>query len=249
MKKILVLAAALPVFAMAQKTTKPATPAKPSIAVKPTVKKPATPAAKGTLKSSLDSLSYALGTRIALNLNANNIDTLSYAAFVDGIKDVLKKKTLKFDDNACNNIINTKLQEMASKGSAKEKEASAKFLAENKKKAGVTTTASGLQYEVITMGTGIKPTAEDTVVCHYAGTLINGKEFDNSYKRGEPISFPVTGVIKGWTEAVQLMPKGSKWKLYIPSELGYGDRGAGQDIPGGAALIFEVELVDVKVKQ
>ena len=105
-----------------------------------------------------------------------------------------------------------------------------------------------MQYEVITMGTGIKPTAEDTVVCHYAGTLINGKEFDNSYKRGEPISFPVTGVIKGWTEAVQLMPKGSKWKLYIPSELGYGDRGAGGDIPGGAALIFEVELVDVKVK-
>lgn len=240
MKKILLLLTALPVVAIAQKTTKPTAPAKAVVAKAPV---------KKVYKSGLDSLSYALGTRIALNLNANNIDTLNYNAFVDGIKDVLKKSTLKFDDNTCNEIINVQLQKLASKGSQKEKDASAKFLAANKKKAGVITTASGLQYEVITMGTGIKPTAEDTVVCHYAGTLINGKEFDNSYKRGEPISFPVTGVIKGWTEAVQLMPKGSKWKLYIPSELGYGDRGAGGDIPGGAALIFEVELVDVKVKQ
>jgi FKBP-type peptidyl-prolyl cis-trans isomerase FklB len=241
MKKILLLLTALPVVAIAQKTTKPTAPAKKAVVDKAPVKK--------VYKSGLDSLSYALGTRIALNLNANNIDTLNYNAFVDGIKDVLKKSTLKFDDNTCNEIINVQLQKLASKGSQKEKDASAKFLAANKKKAGVITTASGLQYEVITMGTGIKPTTEDTVVCHYAGTLINGKEFDNSYKRGEPISFPVTGVIKGWTEAVQLMPKGSKWKLYIPSELGYGDRGAGGDIPGGAALIFEVELVDVKVKQ
>ncbi len=241
MKKILLLLTAFPVVAIAQKTTKPTAPVKKAVVAKAPVKK--------VYKSGLDSLSYALGTRIALNLNANNIDTLNYNAFVEGIKDVLKKSTLKFDDNTCNEIINVQLQKLASKGSQKEKDASAKFLAANKKKAGVITTASGLQYEVITMGTGIKPTAEDTVVCHYAGTLINGKEFDNSYKRGEPISFPVTGVIKGWTEAVQLMPKGSKWKLYIPSELGYGDRGAGGDIPGGAALIFEVELVDVKVKQ
>jgi FKBP-type peptidyl-prolyl cis-trans isomerase FklB len=240
MKKILLLLTALPVVAIAQKTIKPTAPAKKAVVAKAPVKK--------VYKSGLDSLSYALGTRIALNLNANNIDTLNYNAFVEGIKDVLKKSTLKFDDNTCNEIINVQLQKLASKGSQKEKDASAKFLAANKKKAGVITTASGLHYEVITMGTGIKPTAEDTVVCHYAGTLINGKEFDNSYKRGEPISFPVTGVIKGWTEAVQLMPKGSKWKLYIPSELGYGDRGAGGDIPGGAALIFEVELVDVKVK-
>jgi FKBP-type peptidyl-prolyl cis-trans isomerase FklB len=244
MKKIFLLAAVLPVLVMAQTKAKPTVAAKPTVTAKKTV-----PPVKGGLKTSLDSLSYALGTRIALNLNANNIDTLSYASFVDGIKDVLKKAKLKFDDNACNEIINTKLQAMASKTASKEKVASAKFLEENKKKVGVTTTASGLQYEVIKMGDGIKPTSEDTVVCHYAGTLINGKEFDNSYKRGEPISFPVTGVIKGWTEAVQLMPKGSKWKLYIPSDLGYGDRGAGQDIPGGAALIFEVELVDVKVKK
>ena len=231
-------------MALAQKTTTKSAPTK-----KTTTTKKVVASQKGSLKTGLDSLSYALGTRIALNLSANNIDSLSYTAFVDGIKDVLKKSTLKFDDNTCNTIINTKLQEMASKGSKKEKEAGEKFLAANKKKVGVTTTASGLQYEVVTMGTGVKPTSEDTVVCHYAGTLVSGKEFDNSYKRGEPISFPVTGVIKGWTEALQLMPKGSKWKLYIPSELGYGDRGAGGDIPGGSALIFEVELIDIKVKQ
>ncbi len=244
MKQFFLLFAFVPIVALAQKTTTKSAPTK-----KTTTTKKVVASQKGSLKTGLDSLSYALGTRIALNLSANNIDSLSYTAFVDGIKDVLKKSTLKFDDNACNAIINTKLQEMASKGSKKEKEAGEKFLAANKKKVGVTTTASGLQYEVVTMGTGVKPTSEDTVVCHYAGTLVSGKEFDNSYKRGEPISFPVTGVIKGWTEALQLMPKGSKWKLYIPSELGYGDRGAGGDIPGGSALIFEVELIDIKVKQ
>jgi len=244
MKQFFLLFAFVPIVALAQKTTTKSAPTK-----KTTTTKKVVASQKGSLKTGLDSLSYALGTRIALNLSANNIDSLSYTAFVDGIKDVLKKSTLKFDDNACNAIINTKLQEMASKGSKKEKEAGEKFLAANKKKVGVTTTASGLQYEVVTMGTGVKPTSEDTVVCHYAGTLVSGKEFDNSYKRGEPISFPVTGVIKGWTEALQLMPKGSKWKLYIPSELGYGDRGAGGDIPGGSALIFEVELIDIKAKQ
>lgn len=235
MKKLLIVAAALPCTVLAQ-TKKP-------------VAKPKVNTVKQVMKNGLDSLSYALGTRIALNLTANNIDTLNYNQFVEGLRDVFKKKELLLDDNQCNNIINSEIQKMATKSAAKEKAASAKFLAENKKRPGVITTASGLQYEVITMGSGIKPTIEDTVVCHYAGTLINGKEFDNSYKRGEPISFPVNGVIKGWTEALQLMPKGSKWKLYIPSDLGYGDRGAGGDIPGGAALIFEVELVDVKVKQ
>ena len=126
-----------------------------------------------------------------------------------------------------------------------EKETGSKFLEANKKKPGVTTLPSGLQYEVITKGTGPVPTATDTVKANYVGTLIDGKEFDNSYKRGEPITIPVNGVIRGWTEALQLMPVGSKWKLYIPSDLGYGDRGAGGAIPGGAALIFEIELLDI----
>ena len=126
-----------------------------------------------------------------------------------------------------------------------EKEAGQKFLAENKKRAGVVELPSGLQYEIIKQGNGPIPKATDTVKAHYAGTLINGQEFDNSYKRGEPIVIPVTGVIQGWVQALQLMPVGSKWKLYIPSDLGYGDRGAGGAIPGGAALIFEIELLDI----
>ena len=183
---------------------------------------------------------------IAPNFKNSNIDTINYDAFVQGIKDVLRKNKLKFDDNTCNSIIQSKLQELATKGSEKEKAAGQKFLSANKSKPGVITTASGLQYEVVTMGAGAKPTAEDTVVCHYKGTLVDGKEFDNSYTRGEPISFPVGGVIKGWTEALQLMPKGSKWKLYIPSELGYGDRSAGPFIGPGMTLIFEVELLGIE---
>ncbi|MCZ2224942.1 MAG: FKBP-type peptidyl-prolyl cis-trans isomerase [Chitinophagales bacterium] len=235
MKKLITVLLLLPIAVIAQqkKTTTKPQPKHKTITT-------------NVIKTGLDSLSYALGTRIALNLAANNIDSLSYNAFVEGLKDVLKKSTLKFDDQTTNNIINTKLQELATQKANKEKEISKKFLEENKKKTGITVTPSGLQYEVITMGNGDKPTLQDTVVCHYRGTLINGHEFDNSYSRGEPISFPVTGVIKGWTEALQLMPQGSKWKLYIPSDLGYGDRGAGNDIPGGTALIFEVELLNIK---
>ena len=125
------------------------------------------------------------------------------------------------------------------------KEEGRKFLADNKKRPGVVELPSGLQYEIIKQGTGEKPKATDTIKAHYAGTLINGQEFDNSYKRGEPIILPVGGVIQGWVQALQLMPVGSKWKLYIPSDLGYGDRGAGSAIPGGSALIFEIELLEI----
>ena len=122
---------------------------------------------------------------------------------------------------------------------------SKKFLEENAKKEGVKTTESGLQYTVIKEGEGAKPKATDTVKVHYKGTLVDGTEFDSSYKRGEPISFPLNGVIKGWTEGLQLMPVGSTYRFFIPSDLGYGDRGAGADIPGGAALIFDVELIEI----
>jgi FKBP-type peptidyl-prolyl cis-trans isomerase FklB len=119
------------------------------------------------------------------------------------------------------------------------------FLAQNAQKAGVTTLPSGLQYEVITQGTGAKPTLRSSVTTHYHGTLINGTVFDSSYQRGQPATFPVNGVIAGWTEALQLMPEGSKYRLYIPSDLAYGKRGAGRDIPGDTALIFDVELLKV----
>jgi FKBP-type peptidyl-prolyl cis-trans isomerase len=122
------------------------------------------------------------------------------------------------------------------------------FLAANKSKPGVVTLPSGLQYKILTAGTGPKPTATDSVNCNYRGTLIDGKEFDSSYKRGKPVTFPVTGVIKGWTEALQLMPVGSKWQLFIPSDLAYGDRGAGADIGPGATLVFEVELISIEDK-
>ena len=144
----------------------------------------------------------------------------------------------------CNSIIQTKMQEGVAMKSNAEKVKSNKFLDENKKRPGVITLPSGLQYEIITKGTGAIPTANDTVKANYAGTLINGFEFDNSYKRGEALEIPVNRVISGWTEALELMPVGSKWKLYIPSNLGYGDRGAGQ-IPGGAVLIFTLELLDI----
>jgi FKBP-type peptidyl-prolyl cis-trans isomerase FklB len=122
------------------------------------------------------------------------------------------------------------------------------FLAANKTKEGVVTLPSGLQYKILTAGDGAKPTAADSVVCNYKGTLINGKEFDASSKHGGPATFPVGGVIKGWTEALQLMPVGSKWQLFVPADLAYGQRGAGGDIGPGATLIFEVELLSIKAK-
>ena len=132
-------------------------------------------------------------------------------------------------------------------GAANSKEGTA-FLAANKSKEGVVTLPSGLQYKILKAGTGPKPTASDTVVCNYSGTLISGKEFDSSYKRGQPATFPVSGVIKGWTEALQLMPVGSKWQLFIPSDLAYGERGAGGDIGPDSTLIFEVELLSIQDK-
>ena len=140
----------------------------------------------------------------------------------------------------------TKEQEAKAKvaGEANKKEGET-FLASNKSKEGIVALPSGLQYKILKEGTGPKPTSGDTVSCNYSGKLINGKEFDSSYKRGQPASFPVTGVIKGWTEALQLMPVGSKWQLFIPPDLAYGDRGAGQDIGPGETLIFEVELLSI----
>ena len=139
-----------------------------------------------------------------------------------------------------------KQQEMAKKLGEKNKAEGEAFLAENKKKEGVITLPSGLQYKVIKAGTGKKPKATDTVTVHYQGTLIDGKEFDSSYRRGQPVTFPVNGVIPGWTEALQLMEEGAKWQIFIPSSLAYGDRGAGRDIGPHATLIFEIELVSIQ---
>jgi len=171
---------------------------------------------------------------------------------LQGLKDTLAGKTLMTDDEARATLM--KLQgEMREKQMAKmkieaeeNKKEGDEFLAANKAKGGVVTLPSGLQYKVVTEGTGPKPKATDTVVCNYRGTLINGKEFDSSYKRGEPATFPVSGVIKGWTEALQLMPVGSKWQLFVPADLAYGERGPAPEIGPNATLIFDVELLSIK---
>jgi len=206
------------------------------------------------LKTDKDKASYAVGLNVGKSLQRESID-VDPAIVEQGIKDALAGgKTLMTDEEvkaamAALKAAAQKNQEakMAQAGDANKKEGDA-FLAANKTKEGVVTLPSGLQYKILTAGTGAKPTAADTVVCNYKGTLINGKEFDASSKHGGPATFPVSGVIKGWTEALQLMPVGSKWQLFIPPDLAYGQRGAGGEIGPGATLIFEVELVSIKGK-
>jgi FKBP-type peptidyl-prolyl cis-trans isomerase FklB len=177
------------------------------------------------------------------------------AILARGLRDGLAGgKTLLTDEEAqaalseVQNDLRKKQQEkMQEAGAANKKEGEA-FLAANKAKEGVVALPSGLQYKILKEGTGPKPTASDTVVCNYQGTLIDGKEFDSSYKRGQPATFPVSGVIKGWTEALQLMPVGSKWQLVIPADLAYGDRGPSPEIGPGSTLVFEVELLSIADK-
>jgi FKBP-type peptidyl-prolyl cis-trans isomerase FklB len=199
-----------------------------------------------TTLSSIDSLSYSIGVQVAEYYKTQGVEKINTEYISKAFKDVFDNKPLLISEDACNMNIQTKLQEFMANKISNTKEASAAFLEKNKSRPGVITQPDGLQYEIITKGTGPIPTAEDTVSANYLGTTIDGKEFDNSYKRGQPITIPVTGVIRGWTEALQMMPVGSKWRLFIPSDLGYGDRGAGGGaIPGGAALIFEIELLDI----
>ena len=204
-------------------------------------------------KSDKDKISYAIGMNVGKNLQRSSID-VDPAIVTKGIQDTLAGKTLMTEAEA--QTVLTQLQaDMRKKqeekaqqaGEANQKEGET-FLAANKAKTGVVTLPSGLQYKILKEGTGSKPAATDSVVCHYRGTLINGTEFDSSYKRGEPATFPVNGVIKGWTEALQLMPVGSKWQLFIPPDLAYGPRGAGADIGPNATLIFEVELLSIQGK-
>jgi FKBP-type peptidyl-prolyl cis-trans isomerase len=207
------------------------------------------------LATRLDSVSYGIGSDVGNNLKMNlqqaGLDSLNIDAMFAGMRDAIDS-TQRFDSEKIKATVHTYMLDaqkaMIAKQQAKDNanlEAGKKFLAENGKKPGVTTTASGLEYEVLQMGKGPKPTATDTVKVHYKGTLLNGKQFDSSYDRGEPAEFPVNRVIPGWTEALQLMPVGSRWKLYIPSELAYGEHGAGQDIPGNSVLVFEVELLGI----
>jgi FKBP-type peptidyl-prolyl cis-trans isomerase FklB len=190
-------------------------------------------------------VSYALGVSLASYYKSQGVSKLNGAVLGKAVTDVLESKTTLIDNNNSNTLLNSYMTRIQSEKSKQNREAGEKFLAENKKKAGIITTESGLQYEVLVPGNGVSPAAVDTVTCHYRGTFIDGKGFDNSYDRGQPISFPLTGVIKGWTEGLQLMKIGAKYKFYVPYQLGYGEYDY-MSIPGGSVLIFEVELIDVK---
>ena len=194
----------------------------------------------------MDKISYALGLSMGQNLMGSGVTSLNYQDLAQGIEDVLTKQQPKITYQEAQQVLGQFFQELEAKIAGAAKADGEKFLAENKKREGVQVTASGLQYEVLEATIGQKPKATDTVKVHYEGTLIDGTVFDSSYQRGESISFPLNGVIKGWTEGLQLMSIGSKYKFYIPYQLAYGDRGAGQQIPPYAALIFTVELLGIE---
>jgi FKBP-type peptidyl-prolyl cis-trans isomerase FklB len=208
-----------------------------------------------TLKTQKDKASYAIGLNIGKSMHKDSVE-VDTSILLRGLKDGLAgSKPLLTDDEARAAMVTLQTdlrkkqeEKMLVQGEANKKDGEA-FLAENKTKDGVVTLPSGLQYKILKEGTGPKPTATDTVVCNYKGTLLDNTEFDSSYKRGQPATFPVGGVIKGWTEALQLMPVGSKWQLFIPSELAYGARGGpGGGIGPNATLVFEVELMSVQPK-
>lgn len=196
-----------------------------------------------TIKSSLDSVSYAFGYSIAQDLKSRGVTKLNFSLLSNAMDDVFKDSKPDLAADKCQQTIYTYLSSINKNKFAGVMEEGTKFLAENKTKQGVVTLPSGLQYLVLQAGTGPKPKATDEVTVHYKGTLLNGKQFDSSYDRGEPISFPLNQVIPGWTEGVQLMPVGSKYRFFIPYQLAYGEKGAGQDIPPYSVLIFEVELI------
>lgn len=193
----------------------------------------------------MDKISYALGISLGANLKNNGFEALDYEKLAAGMQDVMEAKALQMTPQEAQTLINSYFQQLQEKAHAATIEQGKSFLEENAKRPGVVTTASGLQYEVMNEGKGATPAASDRVQVHYHGTLINGEVFDSSVNRGEPATFGVTQVINGWVEALQLMPVGSKWKLFIPSNLAYGAQGAGQSIGPHTTLVFEVELLAI----
>jgi FKBP-type peptidyl-prolyl cis-trans isomerase len=252
---VLIAAAVLP-FSLAQQTPPPAKTPPASPPKSPQGTAPKRPGAKAqtplVLKTEKEKASYAMGMNFGTGLRKQSVD-IDPAILARGLRDAFSNgKTLLTEDQMrailtqLQNDMRKKQQELAQQlGEANKKEGMA-FLEANKTKEGVVTLPSGLQYKVLQEGTGPKPAATDKVVCNYRGTLLDNTEFDSSYKRGQPATFPVNGVIKGWTEALQLMPVGSKWQLFIPAQLAYGDRGAGGQIGPNATLIFEVELLSIQ---
>lgn len=193
----------------------------------------------------MDKLSYAWGIAMASQLKAMGVENLNTEDYCKAVKDVFEGAELAVKPEEAQTLINNYLMELQEKATRLAKEAGERFLAENGKKEGVHTTASGLQYVVEKEGTGKQPSATDNVTVHYTGRLLNGHVFDSSVSRGEPATFPLNRVIPGWTEGLQLMKEGAKYVFFIPSDLAYGAHGAGNDIPPHSTLIFEVELIKV----
>jgi len=193
----------------------------------------------------MDKLSYALGLSMGRNFLGSGIKSLNVEDFAKGVEAVYKQEKPEISFDEAKKIINEFFSNLQDEIAETNKQAGKEFLAENAKRSGVVVLPSGLQYEVLAEGKGRKPKATDKVQCHYHGTLIDGQVFDSSIQRGTPAVFGVNQVIPGWVEALQLMPEGSRWKLYIPSDLAYGEQGAGGSIPANATLIFEVELIKI----
>lgn len=193
----------------------------------------------------LDKVSYSLGLSVASNLISSGVNTINLNAFNDAMSTVFSGQMPEITPDEANRILQGYFEKLQDQKGQTAREEGQKFLEENKGKEGVISLPSGLQYKILKNGNGPKPKASDTVKCHYEGRLINGTVFDSSIRRGEPAEFPVNGVIAGWVEALQLMNTGSKWQLYIPSELAYGTHGASQSIGPNETLIFDVELLDI----
>ena len=193
----------------------------------------------------MDKFSYGLGMGIGRNLLSMNVSEMNFDDFVSGLKAVLANEKTELSHAEAQKVVSEHFQKLAEKAYAKIKEEGENFLAQNSKKEGVVTLASGLQYQVLNEGNGKQPKATDRVQCHYEGTLIDCTVFDSSIRRGEPAVFGVNQVIAGWVEALQLMKEGAKWRLYIPQQMAYGAHGAGENIPPYSALIFDVELIKV----
>jgi FKBP-type peptidyl-prolyl cis-trans isomerase len=209
-------------------------------------------APEGMTSAQVDSLSYAIGVMMGTNFKQSELEYLDMSTFVKAVNDVFSDGTLRFDINEADKVIQSHFMKMREVQQRKREEAKVKnieegkkFLEENKIKEGVVALPSGLQYKITKEGTGIKPTDKDTVKVHYRGTLLDGTEFDSSYERGEPATFPLNGVIKGWTEGLQQIGEGAKAEFYIPDSLAYGERGSGKITPN-ATLVFEVELLEVR---
>lgn len=194
----------------------------------------------------MNKISYALGMNLAQSLKSSGVDKVEYAEFSKGLEAALEGKETEMSVDEANQVLQNFFGELQMKQHETNIKAGRDFLTENAKKEGVVTLESGLQFEILKEGSGDKPSATNQVECHYHGTLIDGTVFDSSVQRGEPAVFPVNGVIQGWVEALQLMPVGSKWRLFVPSDLAYGERGAGQQIGPHTTLIFEVELLAIK---